>query len=214
MRAASPLPYRLSTMQTYRAVVPAPFRRASASPFYGPPADSSGPYRSGAWQLDRAFQPGMIVFELELAAVEPRDRGRQAQAEAGARLGAALLQAHEALDHPATIGFRNPRPAILDAERNALAFILGLDDDLRGAAVELARRRIFDGVVDQIGQRLADQLAIAAHRCRPRGIDFEHQALLFGQRFVQFADVVRDLGGIEFIHVVAGMAGFGARDHQ
>src|SRR5262245_19316026 len=49
------------------------------------------------------LQPWRVVGQGELAAMQPRDRGGEAQAEARARLRAALLEAHEPLKHPATI---------------------------------------------------------------------------------------------------------------
>ena len=52
------------------------------------------------------------------------------------------------------------------------------------------------------------------HRRRRLGLHLERNALFFGQRLVKLANIVGDLGGIEFAHVLARLAGFGARDHQ
>ena len=41
-------------------------------------AVASRPCRSGARQSDGALQPGMVVLELEFAAVQPRDGGGEA----------------------------------------------------------------------------------------------------------------------------------------
>ena len=72
---------------------------------------------------------------------------------------------------------------------------------------------VLDGVVDKIGERLADQFAVALDG-RRRRLDAQRKPLVVGQRLVEFAHVVGDFGGVEFGHAVARLARFGARDHQ
>src|SRR5664279_1973282 len=148
--------------------------------------------------------------------MQPRHRRGEAQAEPGARLRTALFEADEALDHTRAVGFRNARSAVGDGEQDAVALVERAHHDFRRRAVgdQVARLGIFDGIVDQIGERLADQLAVAFDLGRRIGLNLERDALLLGQRLVQLADVVGDLGGVELAHVVARLAGFGARDHQ
>src|SRR5579883_590077 len=94
--------------------------------------------------------------------MQPRDGGGKAQTETRAGFRPALLQTHEALHNPPAIGFRNARTAVGHAQRYAIAVKASGDYDLGWCAVKLALRPgIFDRVVDQIGERLADQLAIA-----------------------------------------------------
>src|SRR5271169_4184485 len=110
------------------------------APVASPPAVSSRPRRPrgpGARQLDRAAQAGLIVFELEFAAMQPRDRGSEAQTQARARLRPALLKPHEAFHDPVAIRIGNAGSTIGDAERNALTLTAGLDHDLRRRAVDL-----------------------------------------------------------------------------
>ena len=67
------------------------------------------------------------------------------------------------------IGFGNSRPVIADAEQHGIALAPRLDQDLLGACgngrvQRLHYRRwlaVFDRVLDQIGERLADQLTVA-----------------------------------------------------
>ena len=126
-----------------------------------------------------------------------------------------MLETHKAFDDPAAVGFGYAGPAIGDAEHDALAVIAGAHNNLRGLAIGLAvRLGIFDGVVDQIRQRLSDQFAVAANRSGVRRFDRERQPFLVGQRLVQLRDIAGDLGGIEFRHVVSRLPGFGPRDHQ
>ena len=67
------------------------------------------------------------------------------------------------------------------------------------------RLAVFDRVLDQIGQRLADQFAVAMQR-RERGLDLQHHAAVFGQRLIELMDTMGDVGGLEVIHIVAGLA--------
>src|SRR5262245_62865803 len=109
----------------------------------------------------------MIIFKLKLTAMEPGNRRSQAKSEARAGFGAALLETDEALHYAPAVGVGNARPAIGNAECDALAIIAGSDHDLGGNAVHLAAPAgIFDRIVDEIGQGLTNQLAIAAHRRR------------------------------------------------
>src|SRR5215469_16689226 len=156
----------------------------------------------------------MIVFKLELTTMEPGHRRSPAEAEARTGLRAALLETNEALHHTAAVGVGNTGPAIGNAERDALAIIAGPNHDLGRDAVHLAARPgIFDRIVDEIGQGLANQLAITAHRRRCGSIDLERDTLLIRNRLVKLANVAGDFGGVEFSHILARLPGFGARDH-
>ena len=78
-------------------------------------------YRSSARQGNDAFQARMIVLKRQFAAMQARHRRGEAQAQPGARLRAALLQPHEALDHMRAVGFRDAGAAIGDGEQDAVA---------------------------------------------------------------------------------------------
>src|SRR5229473_5941772 len=86
-------------------------------------------HRRGARQRDDGLEAGAIVLELELAAVQPRDRGGQAQPQSRARFGTALLQPHEALDRAAAIGLGNTAAAVGDGQENPVALAHRLDHD-------------------------------------------------------------------------------------
>ena len=107
-----------------------------------------------------------------------------------------------------------PRSSTVSVMRSP--FGAGFDHDLGRRAIDLARFRtgIFDGVVDQIGQCLTYQLAIAPHRRRQWRLDLERESVLLGERLVQLTDVARNFGGVEFSHVIARVAGLGACNHQ
>ena len=112
----------------------------------------------------------MIVFELQLAAMQPRNRRGKAQTQSQSRLRTALIQAHEAFDNAVPIGFRDTGPAILHGQHDAIPVIGRLDENLGGLAIELTvGAGVFDGVIHEIGQRLTDKFAIATHRRRRGG---------------------------------------------
>ena len=46
------------------------------------------------------------------------------------------------------------------------------------------------------------------------GFHLQRYSFFLRQRLIKFADIVSDLGGIEFAHVLARLAGFRACDHQ
>ena len=67
---------------------------------------------SHPWSIGRRIvttRPGLAVAELDRAMVQPRDRRDEAQAEAAARLRAALFEPDEALQHPLAVGLGNAR---------------------------------------------------------------------------------------------------------
>ena len=148
--------------------------------------------------------------------MQPRHRRGEAQPQPRARLRAALLEAHEALDRAAAIGLGNAAAAVGDREQDALALAHRLDHDLGLGPVHAGAigRAVFDGVVDQIGERLADELAVAVHRSGGRRLDLELDALVVGERLVELAHAARDLGRIDLRHAVARLARFRPRDHE
>src|SRR2546422_11762865 len=76
--------------------------------------------RYSARQRDHRAQAGRIVLQAQFAAVQMRDRGGEAQAQPRARLRAALLQPHEALDHAAAVVGGNAGPRVGDREQDAI----------------------------------------------------------------------------------------------
>ena len=79
-------------------------------------------------QHQHDFEARSVVLEPNFAAVQPRDRRDEAEAEPGSRPGPALLETHEALQHALAVGSRAmPGPWSADA----------IDGDRR----RIARRR-------------------------------------------------------------------------
>ncbi len=76
--------------------------------------------------------------------------------------------------------------------------------------LSLNRLAIVDRVFDEIGERLADQLAIAV-QWREGRLDAQGHAIVFRQRLVELMNAVGHFGGIEIVHIVAGLARLRAR---
>ena len=77
-----------------------------------------------------------------------------------------MFEPHETLDCAAAVGRGNTVAAIGDCKQDAVALSCRRDKDLSGRPVQrrTAGCAIFDRVVDQIGERLTDELPIAVNR--------------------------------------------------
>src|SRR4051812_25223396 len=100
--------------------------------------------------------------------MQRRHRGGQAQAEAGAGLGAAGFQPDKALHRVAAVSFRNSRPVVGDAEQHGSTVAPRLDQNLIGAAERTAaewlnrakRLAVLDGILHEVSERLAEQFTV------------------------------------------------------
>ena len=112
----------------------------------------------------------MRIGEPELTAMQRRDRRRQAQSKTGTRLGAAGFEPDKSFHRVLAIGLRNSGPMVGDAKQHLIAVATGLDQNHlafaagdRISAQRLRDRRlaVFDSILDEVRQRLADQFAVA-----------------------------------------------------
>src|SRR5437763_1979146 len=122
--------------------------------------------RNGLWTLcagrehERRLESRVVVAEFELGVVKPCDSGDKAEAETRSRRMAARFEPHEALQHTRTVLGGNSGPAVGYAERDANGRVLD------GNGHFATRRRVFDGVVDEIGEGLAHKTWVAGHNRR------------------------------------------------
>src|SRR5262249_49610744 len=120
-------------------------------------------------------QARMIVLKAELRLVQARDGSNEAQAETRTRRVAARFQTYEPLGDARPLLGRNSRAVVGDHERWPR---LGL---LEGDGHLAAGRRVFDRVVDEIGERLGDEIAVAVDgEALGRLLDEEAQMPLLG----------------------------------
>src|SRR4051812_19142604 len=125
---------------------------------------------AAAAEADRNPQPGLVVDQLHVAAVKPRDRADQGEAESASLGRARLFQ-------PAVFGHRilaqlggDARAAVCDRQPDEIAVLRSAQPDLAALA------RIFERIVDEIGDGPADQLAVAEESDAPRILYFERHA--------------------------------------
>ena len=116
-----------------------------------------------------ARSPGALSSSVSLPPCIRATAEARLSPRPGAGFRAALLEPDEPSDHPFAIGFRNARPLVTDGQamscRHCRATVTAIScllavDRLGG------RRGILDRIVEEIGERLADQFAIALHRRR------------------------------------------------
>src|SRR5690242_11859869 len=124
----------------------------------------------GAAEADDGLQSWAIVLQQQLCAVQTRHRSDEAQSKTGAGRIAAGFETHEALDHARAIRARNAGPRVGDDEIDALGRDGGPDRDVS------AFRGVFDGIVDEVRERLADEAAIAFDHRGAGRFDFERDA--------------------------------------
>ena len=105
-------------------------------------------------------------------------------------LRTALLEPHEALQHRSRSASGMPGP--LSATRQHDVSPIARPAEIAICGASPASLGIFDGVVDEVGERLAEQFAVARERDRP-GVDHGRQlhARLLRHRLVELGDVAR-----------------------
>ena len=98
--------------------------------------------------MHRHFKTWMIVGEFDVGSVMLGDRPHEAQPKPAAGAVAAGFQADEPIEYPFPIRFGNTWPAVCYDEFRAAV------DARCGDVNDAAFGRIFNGIVEQIGERL------------------------------------------------------------
>src|SRR5581483_11089431 len=109
--------------------------------------------------------------------------------EPRAGLRAARFETDESLDRTAAVIRGNTESLIGDGKQHAA--VLALCRDANRAFSAGSGSAVFDRVVNKIGERLADQLAITVNLHGLGRFDREMHTLFFGERFIKFGDAVR-----------------------
>ena len=159
------------------------------------------------------FKPGartgMIVGQRDGAAMPPRHRAHEAQTEPVARGAAARLEPDEAVEHALAIGLGNARSMVGHLDHRATAVAV------RRRPRPRRRPAIFQRVVQQIRDRLRQQMAVALGSSSPGTLSNRStNAVLLGERFVQLDRGADDLGQIEPLAAPPAGAGLGLGDAQ
>jgi len=77
-----------------------------------------------------------------------------------------------------------------------------------------AGRGVLDGVVQEVGQGLGQEVAVAGHGDAPGQGHVQGEILFLGQRFVEFGHVGGQGGQVGVLEVLAAGAGLGLGDGQ
>ena len=124
---------------------------------------------------------------------------------------AALLQAHEALQDALAIPAAMPGPWSATAISTAVPRrACSCDRDGR----VLGLRRILDGVVDEVGDGLAHELAVGREAGSFGNVEGKLQPTLLRDRLVELGEVAHELARIELLGVLLQHAGFEAGNQQ
>src|SRR5690349_22741868 len=119
----------------------------------------------------------MIVGQRDGSAMPPRHRAHQTEPEPIAWSAAARLQSHEAIEHAFAIGLGDPGPAIGDCDQRVAAAPPYPDHDLPAAAATFTAA-VFESVVEQVRDRLRQQVAVALDDRTGRAVEPQREAPL------------------------------------
>ena len=159
----------------------------------------------------------MIVLKSQRPAMQPRNGRDQAEPKTAARLGTARFQAHEPAQHPLAVGFGHALALIGHDDLHHVALGIGRHPHFRlqpAIAADVLRRSVFEGIVEEIGDGLAEQLAIGADEHGAVAAALQHKSALFRHRLVELDHVVHELGEVEPLLEIAAGAGLEPGDRQ
>ena len=152
------------------------------------------------------LEPRQIVAHLDPCAVKAGDGGHKAEPETVSRRVAALLEPVEALEDMLMLVGGNSRPVIGDRDhRPAVDDLVRHHDMPSGAAV-------LDRIVDEIGDRIEDQIAIARHQHFALANDGETGAVRFGRGIVQLDDLAGDFDQVHGAECALALPGLDLRN--
>ena len=160
-----------------------------------------------AWQGDFDAQPRFVVVQLQAAIVQGDDGAHQRESQAVSGGTARAVQADEAFQDVVAFVRRDAVPVVANADVDVFAALFSAEGDVATA------RCVFDGVVEEVGDGLGDELAVA-HDVQPAfDVRFKAVFAFFGHDVVEFGEVVAD-GAQAFVFEVVFGAAFDLRDVQ
>src|SRR5947209_17906305 len=124
-------------------------------------------------------------MDRETKAVQLYDSSHQIEAKAHARRVSYLVGTIEPPQHRVALLFADARTGIRDADDRFVAATRQLDLHLA------ALRRKLDGVVDKVGDRLEQEIAVAAHAQPVSHLDPQIDILVLGDRLIDIADLAQ-----------------------
>src|ERR1700732_3631189 len=105
-------------------------------------------------QYEDRLEPGRGVLEADFAAMQLGDSAHQAQPQAVSRSAPTAFKAYEAVEYGFTPVGRHARAAVGDFDARDIAAAPSGQGHRAGG-------RVFEGIVEQIGDRLREQMSVA-----------------------------------------------------
>ena len=136
-------------------------------------------------------QSRRVIAEADRAIVQPRGGAHEAEPEAVAGRAAARFETHETVEDDIAVLGRDARPAIrrLRARRAAI--------DLGDRQADLSAAAVFQRVVEEIGDGLRQEMAVAADHHPGRAVEMQDKALFLGHRLVKLGGGAGELAEVE-----------------
>src|SRR6478672_1981511 len=146
-------------------------------------------------QHERAAIATVVALDRNVAGMQIDDALGDRQTEPGRGLAARRFrrQPLEAAEHAIPVFRRKPGPTIADADNRLARFARHADDDIA------AERAVFDGIADDIVERFAQAIRIAARHQALGNLDRHVLPLARGQRAIGFGDVADETGEVEIL---------------
>lgn len=134
------------------------------------------------------------------------DRFDEAKPEPEPALGAAFVAAVEAVPDSGLFIGGNADAVVLETDSAARGGAVGLDPDLSASG------GVFESVIEEIGEDLADAQGIDVSRARGGSIELNGDLAFLGHALIEIDDFGKELGEIDVLAVEFEHAGFGFGD--
>src|SRR5215470_1469894 len=151
------------------------------------------------------LQSGRVVFHLEMRVMQPCHDGDEAQAQSTARGASASLDPVEALEHMRALLEGNARPSVGHGDRGLLIVVPDRHLDIACTAVTY-------GIVDEVGDRVEEQIPVPPHQYPARALELDVPTLLLGCRIEQLRHLAGHLVEVDDAEGATGIEGFDPRD--
>src|SRR5580704_13168966 len=139
--------------------------------------------------------------------MQPRDGSDKAETEAIARAVSAALEPVESLEDALALLERDARTTIRYRDRGA---VLGV----RRRDLDVASPAVLDRIVDEVGDRLEQEVPVAKHEHPPAALALHATALLFGRGVEQLCNLASNVVQVHDAEASARIEPLDPRDPQ
>ena len=166
--------------------------RHGATPSFAIPSPRSrSTYLGGRGKMQLDSKPRRVVEHFDAGTVKAGHGGDEAEAETIARRAAAALEAIEAPEHVQMLVRGDARSVVRNGDHGSTIIAADGDGHLTG------RAPVLDGVVDEVGHGVEQEVAVGADEDRLAVHDPDMSALVLCRGVEQLHDLGGDLGEID-----------------